>query len=282
MIAIFVYNLTKVWFRHIWPEIRVPPEEGRDEESRLDIDRWTYLHPQLMTLTELKQVIGNLMKTSELYLQNLLAIRRDRPVAFCSAICFTLSCTAFIGNRICGSTLIFCITTALVTAPGIYLYLLPKSFKDYIKQRISSANFLAAPSELQPESESSSSPPTTASSSSSSSQSSLSDQLRRRIFSVYRDNSNDETTPSAKLNERLDSNVTQPNEFAQPQSSNSGQVDADHQISEAQAEEHSSSSSRQISSQASRKNSDDRSSNESASLIGGSSDDEQHDGFVML
>lgn len=281
MIAIFVYNLTKVWFRHIWPEIRVPPEEGHDEESRLDIDRWTYLHPQLMTLTELKQVIGNLIKTSELYLQNLLAIRRNRPVAFCSVVCFTLSCTAFIGNRICGSTLIFFITTTLVTAPGIYLYLLPNSAKDYIKHRISSINFLAASTEFQPESSTlslSSSLLPSPTETTTTLQSTLSDQLRRRIFSICQEKTIQETVCGAKSVE-IDSNVAQTNDDCTQLNPNSSeQVDVDQRVDEATSiVENSPPGNTQLS----RRNSDDRSSSESASLIG-SSEDDQHDGFVML
>lgn len=274
MIAIFVYNLTKVWFRHVWPEIRVPPEEGREEESRLDVDRWTYLHPQLMTLTELRLVISNLMNTSELYLQNLLAIRRERPVAFCSVICFSLSCTAFIGNRICGSTLIFSIATALVTAPGIYLYLLPRSAKDYLKRRISSLNFQTTSVEPQSEQESTppQSPPTTTTSSAVP-HLTLFDHLRRRSFLTYREPS-ESTEETTNLKAQLNATALIDNIQLR-----SDQVRSDQQINEAM-EDNSSSADGKLS-QVSRRNSDDLSSNESASLIG-SSEDDQHDGFVML
>lgn len=137
MIALFLHNLTKVWFRHVWPEIRVPLGERAEEAERLDIDRFTPLHPQLMTLKELGQTIANLTQFCDKYIQKLLTLRRERPVAFSSSICFILSCTAYIGNTIDGCTLLFWILLASVTTPGIYLYLLPNNVKFYIKQSIS-------------------------------------------------------------------------------------------------------------------------------------------------
>lgn len=136
MIASFFYNLTRLWFRHIWPEIRVPPEEDKEEEARLDVNRWTYLHPDLMSLNEFAGITSNLIKASENYTSQLILLRREKPIKFCLIICSILSCTAFIGNRISDLNLIFLIVTALVLAPGIYLYLLPDSAKLYLKNYI--------------------------------------------------------------------------------------------------------------------------------------------------
>lgn len=131
MIAIFVYNLTKVWFRYVWPEIRVPPANINEEEAeRSDVNRWTYLHPQVMTLNEFNDIVRNLIKISDYHiLRNLLKLRCEKPIHFCILICSTLSCTAYIGNRIDGFKLIFSMVLALFTLPGIYLYLLPESLK---------------------------------------------------------------------------------------------------------------------------------------------------------
>lgn len=139
MIGIFVYNLTKVWFRHVWPEIRVPPANSNEKEAeRSDVNRWTYLHPQVMTLNELQNIIRNLIKISEYYiLENLLKLRREKPINFCILICSALSCTAYIGNRVCGFKLIFSMVLALFTLPGIYLYLLPESLKRAYLQNFS-------------------------------------------------------------------------------------------------------------------------------------------------
>lgn len=138
MIGIFFYNLTKVWFKHVWPEIRVPPANTNEEEAeKSDVNRWTYLHPQLLTLNELKTFIRNLIKLSEYHiLRNLSELRREKPTAFCILICSTLTCTAYIGNCIDGFKLIFSMVIALSTLPGIYLYLLPESLKAYLQDLI--------------------------------------------------------------------------------------------------------------------------------------------------
>lgn len=142
-IALFMYNMVTLWFRHIWPEIRVPPEEGKDEEARLDINRWTYLHPDLMTLNEFLQIASNLIKASENHISQLLILRREKPIKFCLIICSILSCTAFIGNRISDLNLILLIATTLFLAPGIYLYLLPDSAKLFVKSYINiNANYV--------------------------------------------------------------------------------------------------------------------------------------------
>lgn len=122
MIAIFVYNLIIVWFKHIWPEIRVPQDAEQEEQSRLDVDRWTLLHPHVITLNEFCQIINNLMKICESYLEKLLALRREKPIHFCLVVCSCLSCTAFIGNKFSGQILIFSILAVLsILAPVIYL-----------------------------------------------------------------------------------------------------------------------------------------------------------------
>lgn len=136
LLGLFAYNLIKVWFRYIWPEIRVPLDNGRDEELRVGVDRWTHLHPHLLTLEEFKKVTENLMKAGETHLHKLLVLRREKPATFCLAICSTLSCTALIGSRISDLKLLFIATSVLTLAPGIYLHVLPKAAKNYLRNLI--------------------------------------------------------------------------------------------------------------------------------------------------
>lgn len=134
LIAIFVYNLTKVWFKHVWPEIRVAPSPEAEQESIMDVDRFALLHPHLMTLSELGRLISNLMKIGELYVGKLLQLRREKPGSFCLLICSILSCTAYVGSIISGLNLTLFIVAALVSGPGIYLYLLPAQVKQYLSK----------------------------------------------------------------------------------------------------------------------------------------------------
>lgn len=131
-----MYNLNKFWFRHVWPDIRVPPGEDREEEMRLDVDRWTYLHPQLMTLVELKQHVEKFKRLGGKYLQDLLLLRQQKPVTFCSLLCSIFMCTAIIGSRLSGMCLVFCSVAILMTAPGIYVHLLPDNLKELLWQNI--------------------------------------------------------------------------------------------------------------------------------------------------
>lgn len=132
MIILFVNHFVRVWFRYVWPEIRVPPRGG-DDDSRLDVDRFTYLHPQVMTLKELCDEVRKFSQNMESSVAALLALRRERPIVFCSIICTILSCTAYIGNRVNGATLLLCAMTATITLPGIYLRVLPEAARTQAK-----------------------------------------------------------------------------------------------------------------------------------------------------
>ena len=136
MIALFIYNLNKFWFKHVWPDIRVPPSAEREAEMKMDVDRFTYLHPQLMTLAELGNHLGNSIKSSEFYLHRLFQLRQQRPVAFCLLVCSILSCTAYIGNRVSGFSLMFSMLALVSTVPGIYCHLIGESTKNCLKTNL--------------------------------------------------------------------------------------------------------------------------------------------------
>lgn len=132
MIALFIHNLTKVWFRHIWPEIRVPPGESRELQDKLDLDRFTHLHPHLMSLDELCDHVNYYRKSCDHNWQQLFDLRRNRPILFCFLVCSIFTCTATIGNFISGLSLIFATLTAIIILPGVYLYLIPENLKTYL------------------------------------------------------------------------------------------------------------------------------------------------------
>jgi len=100
----------------------------------LDVDRFTYLHPQLMTLAELNQQMSEIIEFCEDHLAKLLELRRRKPTAFCSLICSILSCTAYIGNRISGVSLIFCFLAIVFTGPGVYHHFFSESTKSRLRQ----------------------------------------------------------------------------------------------------------------------------------------------------
>lgn len=291
MIALFIYNANKFWFRHVWPAIRVPPGSEREEEMRLDVDRWTYLHPQLMTLAEFGQHIRNLRKISEQHVQKLLKLRQERPVTFCSLVCSTLSCTAYIGNRISGMSLIFLSTTAFVSAPGIYLHLLPENTKYWIRQNVGLRIIKSVQSESDEqttESSSLESPATTATETNYTPESSsllkskaksieshalsILEHFTRKSFMCRQESTDPE--PSSQGNDNKSAStigcIPIVDEDRQPEVSPNNQ--------QQQIEDMTTSGLKYR--QEPRKSSDDMSSNDSVSLI--DSEDDQQDGFVLL
>lgn len=110
----------------------MPPTH--EDESRLDIDRFTHLHPQLMTFNELVDWIKNLNNSSKIHLEKMASMRRERPTMFCVGVCLVLSCTAYLGSRVQDSDLLFYLVTILVLLPGFYLHIIPNSIRDKLKK----------------------------------------------------------------------------------------------------------------------------------------------------
>lgn len=278
---------------------------------RLDVDRFTYLHPQLMTLAELGHYIRNLMQISEFYLKRLLKYRRERPVYFCSFICSILSVTAYIGNKISGFNLLFFSATAIVSAPGIYLHLLPEPVKIWMKQNIGlklikNMNELSHHHHEQEEeyeqrvecpvepliSILKKSPETIrqeASQSLSSLTSTAAKTIETQALSILEHFKMKTTGSSRNSSTQLDEKVATSSSCSRDGdelTSNQQTAKVSVVDSKQQHTESSSGSSRSHQEEPKRKNSDDISSNESVSLIDSDNDDDDDDdgegGFVML
>lgn len=131
-LALFVYYLTIFWFRHIWPEIRVPLDADKEIESRLDDNRWTPLHPEIMTLKE----VGSLLREKlNLILKKQMKFRHENPILFCLSTCIILSVLAVIGNNDNLAVLFDLLYYAFIFC-GVYKYLLPKSSQSFIKRQL--------------------------------------------------------------------------------------------------------------------------------------------------
>lgn len=136
LITIFVHQSTRLWFRYIWPEIRVPPSREAEEAEKADIGRYTILHPQLMTLDELIDEFVNIGKICDYYIEKMLLLRQEKPFIFCSIICTFFYITATIGETISGFTLIFCLLLSITIGPGIYINVIPESLKIRLTQSL--------------------------------------------------------------------------------------------------------------------------------------------------
>lgn len=144
LIALFIYNATKIWFRYVWPEIRVKPSPLAEFAARADINRYTLLHPNLMTLEELGQEISRIAKFCDHFvIANMLILRQEKPIVFCSMVCGSLYVLACIGDKYSGYTILFWVLTVICLGPGAYIHLLPedlkiklRSFVTQMKQKI--------------------------------------------------------------------------------------------------------------------------------------------------
>lgn len=230
------------------------------------------MHPNILTLAELKQLFSNLIKISELYLRKLLALRSKRPISFCLAVCSTLSCTAYIGNSFSGLDLLFWATYALFLAPGTYLYLLPQTARDYLKENFRNIIAQAQANEFE-----TSPPPPTPST------------LFELLKHLAKQESTFRTHPSSSSSgDTISSLLTQPMSSAASTSQIKSTIDNPTSPIQTprrfetmtQVKEEDEEDSESPHNDKPRKSSDDLSSNGSASMI--DFDEDQQDGFVIL
>lgn len=141
--GLFIQQFTIVWFRHVWPEIRVPAQVAsssngeREEESSKEHG--------LMSLKELQVHLLNLINFSESLVRQLLELRQRRPIHLCLSLCFVFSCTVLIGSRISGFSLTFILFACTLLMPGIYSHLLTQSAKQMVSRFISNKYHQLAP-----------------------------------------------------------------------------------------------------------------------------------------
>lgn len=104
---------------------------------RLDVDRFTYLHPQLMTLNEFKVHLEIIWEIIEMKLIGWLIYRSQKPQLFFVKISAILYITATIGTMISGFDLILSFIGMCLLIPGVYCHLLPVHLKEWIQQTYS-------------------------------------------------------------------------------------------------------------------------------------------------
>lgn len=91
--AFFLYYFLEVWHIHIWPEIRVPQV---DDER----DKWINIHPQFLTISEIRNYLeaANRMIISNIV--SLLVLRNKNPVKFYTLVSSSLIVLASLGGMI--------------------------------------------------------------------------------------------------------------------------------------------------------------------------------------
>ncbi|KAG9510057.1 Reticulophagy regulator 3, partial [Fragariocoptes setiger] len=127
MILLFCYNFLRYWFSHVWPVIRVPLREDED------CDKFTILHPQILTLAEIKLLAQRVEMEIRSRCQRLMQFRQDKPFRFFVSTTAALVVTALIGIYVKGLLLLYLSALSLMTMPRLYTYLSPDNVKSFLR-----------------------------------------------------------------------------------------------------------------------------------------------------
>lgn len=117
--VVFMY---KTWVDSIWPEIRVPPPEGEDNEQ------WTPVHPQVFSVPELSRYITDWSESVRKWIGNIILLRRTNPGLFCILASSTFAMTAVLGRMLSGVLILYGLLMAVTLGPGIVLYVIPATW----------------------------------------------------------------------------------------------------------------------------------------------------------
>ncbi|XP_002126378.2 reticulophagy regulator 3 [Ciona intestinalis] len=101
-----------MWKHKIWPEIRA---EEPDPEAE-----WGELHPKLLSLPELCQIIAEGLVTLTTVYKKIMEFKRDFPGRFCGIFCFFCLCLNFIGSLVPGVLLAYTIMLCLLFWPLLW------------------------------------------------------------------------------------------------------------------------------------------------------------------
>jgi len=110
----FVYT---TWTQRIWPEIRVPDEDGQEDSAQ---SAWTPVSPDVYSAPELIELLERLKsKAHELY-QRAAALRTDSPGVFC--VYASLSCLAlgYLGTLMSTLALLYYLVVGSFVVPGLF------------------------------------------------------------------------------------------------------------------------------------------------------------------
>ncbi|XP_077515104.1 reticulophagy regulator 3-like isoform X4 [Amblyomma americanum] len=117
--VVFMY---KTWVDSIWPEIRVPPPEGEDNEL------WTPIHPQVFSVPELSRYITDWSGSVRKWIGNVVLLRKTNPGLFCILASSTFAMTAVLGRMVSGVLILYGLLMTVTLGPGIVLYVIPATW----------------------------------------------------------------------------------------------------------------------------------------------------------
>ncbi|XP_055952076.1 reticulophagy regulator 3-like isoform X1 [Argiope bruennichi] len=122
-LALFLY---RTWVNQIWPEIRVPPQEGEDTES------WTTVNPEVLSVPEISRYMNDFVDKMIILWKDVWKLRKENRGLFCALMCGFFSFLAFIGKIFPGVLIVYVLVLVLTLGPGVALHLIPSTVYDQI------------------------------------------------------------------------------------------------------------------------------------------------------
>ena len=105
------------WTQRIWPEIRVPDEDGQEDSAQ---SAWTPVSPDVYSAPELIELLERLKsKTRELY-QRATALRAISPGVFCVYASLSCLALAYLGTLMSTLALLYYLVVGSFVVPGLF------------------------------------------------------------------------------------------------------------------------------------------------------------------
>lgn len=133
------------WVNYIWPEIKVKDKD--DEPKKTDAPIPDLHHEGLLSLPELSRYATELQSVAVKKYKRLRLMRVTQPTLFCvisSAGCLLL---AGLGSVLSGMALLYVISVAVLTLPGVYIHLVTPEQKEVILRVLHSLYSIILPPE---------------------------------------------------------------------------------------------------------------------------------------
>ncbi|XP_065200075.1 reticulophagy regulator 1-like [Planococcus citri] len=126
---LLIFCTHDVWTEKIWPEIRVAKPEMTPYQ-----DNWISSNPRILNINELNEYFNKFMIHLKMTLVKLRNLRNSYPMLFCSTLSFVFGMLTIVGCTISGIWLLYVLVMTVFLSPGIYIHVLPPSYKSAAKE----------------------------------------------------------------------------------------------------------------------------------------------------
>lgn len=123
-LLIFCYHFYEMWTRYVWPEIRVPTAEVREN--------WTSVNPNVLSAPEILSEWSKLKELLALLVAEIVDLRQRSHGTFSFLTITVLAVIYYIGKCIPGVILLYSFALVILLTPGFLLHVLPRSVLDEV------------------------------------------------------------------------------------------------------------------------------------------------------